>query len=206
VIETLPALPDLSDVAWGALPVTRGFVGGLGAVLITWGKVFDDRGVRLAVFVSAILMGHLLVWLDGTPLGVGKPFIDLGTVGMLAAAALAVTEWRHRLGLTLPGAFVGLVAVSGALGFSAAEPMSQWLGMAVGAVLLPFLYEPMPSFLGPAVGASALAWAYGAPDSPLVFGLAFAFGVLVQLFRRSPDEEKGAADPRPTETSPAPAG
>lgn len=178
-------LPGLVEVGHTALPLWRGAVAAMGMLLVGWGGKLPDRGVRLAVLAAVSILGHLLVHMDGTPLGPGKPWIDAGTVAILAGIGLAVADWRSRVSLAIPGALLGIAMADGMLGLPMHEPATQWAAVAAGSFLLPFLFEPIPMVAAPLVGAVALTWGFGVPHSPSVVGMVFGAGVVAHLLQRT---------------------
>jgi hypothetical protein len=99
-------------------------------------------------------------------------------VGVLVAILAGVA---HRMALVAIGGVIGTV-VGLALATSLALPI--WVplvGAAVGALAFPWTLQPVLKVVTPAIGAVLVGWSVAMLDAPLVVGVLFVVGVLVQF-------------------------
>jgi len=171
-------LPD------GHVPEVVLYASGLGGLILLFvGQHLSDRGVRLATVIASWWLGWWAIGLDQWAVHdvVMGTWVRCGLAMMVAGLMLGLTDWKHRVGLVVVGAWIGFsIGTSGATFVEA--PGRVLAATAIGVLLTPWLFETLPVVFLPLVGSLAILWATGEPWGFGWMVVLTLFGLLVQMF------------------------
>ncbi len=157
----------------------RVLIGALGALSLLAGA----RLYKPALLGSAFAAGAVGVYAAANV----APIPDLEPTAILVAALCVgllvaiLAGIAHRMALVAIGGVIGTVV---GLVVASSFALPFWIplvGAAVGALAFPWTLQPVLKVVTPAMGAVLVGWSVAMLENPLVVGVLFVMGVLVQF-------------------------